>query len=142
MKNKKAFTLVELLVVIAIIGLLATLSVVALNNARLKSRDAKRVADVKQMQTALELYYNDMNLYPPDDMMRPTSTLGIYSTSTVGTSTYMAVIPTPPTPPVGPDAYTYTQDDSGASYSLQYELEGTVGNIVPGLHTATNAALY
>ena len=48
MKTKKAFTLIELLVVIAIIGLLATLSVLALSNARIKSRDAKRLADVKQ----------------------------------------------------------------------------------------------
>jgi len=140
--KKKAFTLIELLVVIAIIGLLATLSVVALNNARLKSRDAKRVADVKQMQTALELYYNDMNLYPPDSMVTPTNAFGIYSTSTNGTTTYMQTIPTPPTPPVGPDAYSYTQDESGASYSLRYLLEGTVGNITVGLHTATNAALY
>ena len=63
-KNKKGFTLIELLVVIAIIGLLSTLAVVALNNARQKSRDAKRVADVKQIQTALELFYNDCGGYP------------------------------------------------------------------------------
>ena len=63
--KKKGFTLIELLVVIAIIGLLSTLAVVALNSARAKARDAKRVGDVKQMQTALELYYNDNQSYPP-----------------------------------------------------------------------------
>jgi prepilin-type N-terminal cleavage/methylation domain-containing protein len=65
--NKKqffAFTLIELLVVIAIIGILATVSVIALNNARAKSRDTKRVADIKQLTTALALYYNDKKEYP------------------------------------------------------------------------------
>jgi len=53
--NKKGFTLIELLVVIAIIGLLSTLAVVSLNNARAKARDAKRLSDVKQLSTILEL---------------------------------------------------------------------------------------
>ena len=57
--RQKGFTLIELLVVIAIIGLLSTLAVVALNSARAKARDAKRVADIKQVQTALELFFND-----------------------------------------------------------------------------------
>ena len=47
-----------------IIGLLATLSIIALNTARAKARDAKRIGDIKQIQTALELYYNDNNSYP------------------------------------------------------------------------------
>ena len=64
-QKKSAFTLIELLVVIAIIGILSTLAVVALQNARSKARDSKRVADVKQIQTALELYFNDNGLGSP-----------------------------------------------------------------------------
>ncbi len=64
MKNKKGFTLIELLVVIAIIGLLSTLAIVSLNTARQKSRDSKRQADVRTMQSAIELYINDNGAIP------------------------------------------------------------------------------
>jgi prepilin-type N-terminal cleavage/methylation domain len=60
----KAFTLVELLVVIAIIGLLSTIAVVAMTTARSKARDTTRIADIKQISTALEQYYSDNNGYP------------------------------------------------------------------------------
>ena len=61
---KKGFTLIELLVVIAIIALLSTLSVVALNSARVKARDARRVSDIKQIRTALEMYFDAKLEYP------------------------------------------------------------------------------
>ena len=66
MKNltKKGFTLVELLVVISIIGLLSTIAIVSLGSARAKSRDTKRIADMKQISTALEQYYSDLGGYP------------------------------------------------------------------------------
>ena len=64
--KQKGFTLIELLVVISIIGLLASIVLIALNDARAKARDAKRVADMKQLVTALNLYYNDnQDSYPP-----------------------------------------------------------------------------
>lgn len=63
-QSRSAFTLVELLVVIAVIGLLATIVAVSVNNARTKSRDVKRIADLKQIQTALELFYDNYNRYP------------------------------------------------------------------------------
>jgi len=63
-KNSGGFTLIELLVVIAIIGILSSVVLASLNSARMKARDARRVADLKQIQVALELYYDAQNKYP------------------------------------------------------------------------------
>jgi len=64
MTKQKGFTLIELLVVIAIIGLLASIVMVSLNSARTKARDAKRISDFKQIQTALEMFYDQVGKYP------------------------------------------------------------------------------
>ena len=52
MTNKKGFTLIELLIVIAIIGILATLAVVAFTGVQQRSRDSKRVADIRAVVSA------------------------------------------------------------------------------------------
>lgn len=65
--KQKGFTLIELLIVVAIIAILSSIVVVALGNARLKARDAKRVSEVRAIETALEEYYNDKGEYPPSD---------------------------------------------------------------------------
>jgi len=64
MHKNKGFTLIELLVVIAIIGILSSVVLASLNSARQKSRDAKRVSDIKQVQLALELYFDTNKAYP------------------------------------------------------------------------------
>ena len=61
---QKGFTLIELLVVIAIIGMLSSVVLASLNSAREKSRDARRLSDVRQLQTALELYFDSVS--PPE----------------------------------------------------------------------------
>jgi prepilin-type N-terminal cleavage/methylation domain-containing protein len=63
-KQQKGFTLIELLVVIAIIGLLASVVLLALGTARSKARDAKRLSDLRQIGTAMDLYYSSCNSYP------------------------------------------------------------------------------
>ena len=64
LKNKEGFTLIELLVVVAIIGILATVVLASLGSATSRATDAKKVAEIKQVQTALEIYHIDNGEYP------------------------------------------------------------------------------
>lgn len=63
--KKRGFTLIELLVVISIISLLSSIVLAAVNTASAKGRDAKRLADLRQVVNALELYRTQNNSYPP-----------------------------------------------------------------------------
>ncbi len=63
------FTLVELLVVIAIISVLATLLLLQLGIARGKARDAKRIADINQVRSAIEQYFDQNGNYLPTNTM-------------------------------------------------------------------------
>ncbi len=138
MKSKKpAFTLIELLVVIAIIGILATLAVVSLQNARKNARDAKRIADVKQMQTALELYYNDIGQYP--------LTGEIDTSIATGSNTYMATVPTAPTPAdgectEGDNNYTY-ESANGSTYTITFCTGAGVGGLSEGIKVASPSGI-
>ncbi|PKM91298.1 hypothetical protein CVU82_01720 [Candidatus Falkowbacteria bacterium HGW-Falkowbacteria-1] len=123
------FTLIELLVVIAIIGILATLAVVALQQARSRARDSKRVADIKQAQTALELFYNENGRYPTTEEWESGS---IVSSSTG--EVFMYNIPVAPTPADGDcsgpeNDYTYIPNIDNSDYDLNF----CVGNSPSGL---------
>ncbi|HQA83853.1 MAG TPA: prepilin-type N-terminal cleavage/methylation domain-containing protein [bacterium] len=126
---KKGFTLIELLVVIAIIALLSTLSVVALNSARVKSRDARRLSDIKQLHTALEMYFDQNQSYPTttgalgSGNFACLNSAGWAAVNCSGT-VYMQKVPTDPKNST-PFVYTYTPQGSGAtSYTIAYALEG------------------
>ena len=56
--KNKGFTLIELLVVVAVIALLSAVGLVAFQSGRQKSRDAKRLADMTQLATTMELFFN------------------------------------------------------------------------------------
>ncbi len=65
-KGFRGFTLIELLVVIAIIGLLSTIIAAPIQNARKKARDAKKIAEIKSVQLALDQYAEaNAGQYPP-----------------------------------------------------------------------------
>ncbi len=131
--KKKGFTLIELLVVIAIIGLLATLSIVALNSARVKARDTKRKADLKQIYNALQLYYDENGKYPPGPGYGVNS--WIYSSNEnwfSALSPWMATQPMDPinnsNRPFSNGSYTYIYGDvtaDGQGFTLIGQLENT-----------------
>lgn len=58
------FTLIELLVVVVILGILATIGLTFFTSSQMRGRDSKRKSDLKQIATALELYYSDYGVYP------------------------------------------------------------------------------
>lgn len=107
-KSNRGFTLIELLVVIAIIGILSSVVLASLNDARQKSRDAKRIADVKQLQLALELYFDSHASYPS-------------STSQLAPN-FISIVPTDP---LGGAAYSYAGLGSGATCT-DYHLGATL----------------
>lgn len=78
-------TLVELMVVFGLIGILITTLATATNfNTQIKrSRDAVRKNDLKQLQNALELYYDDNGAYPIPAL----SAGALWSSSEVGETT-------------------------------------------------------
>ena len=63
-KNFSSFTLVEMLVVVAVVGILASALLVSLGGSRAKARDARRISDLREVQNALELYYDREEKYP------------------------------------------------------------------------------
>jgi len=63
-KFYSGFTLIELLVTISIIAIISTVLLANFNAARERGRDAQRKADLKNISTALRIYYNDYGAYP------------------------------------------------------------------------------
>lgn len=115
--TKRGFTLIELLVVIAIIGLLASVVIASLSSARAKGRDARRLADLKSIQLANELFF-DAN--------------GQYASSTASLApTYITKVPVDPG---NQGAYWYVPLDTNStagtceSYHLGATLEAVSGS--------------
>ncbi|MES2967084.1 MAG: prepilin-type N-terminal cleavage/methylation domain-containing protein [Patescibacteria group bacterium] len=62
--QNNGFTLLELLVVLTIIGMLASIVIASISEAREKGRIAKAQAELNQLSIAMELLFNDTGYYP------------------------------------------------------------------------------
>jgi type II secretion system protein G len=113
MKNK-GFTLIELLIVLAIIGVLSSFLLANLIGARSRARDAQRKSDMRQMQSAFELYRSDQGTYPPAPL--PACGSGLVN----GATTYMQKIPCDP---LNTGQFVYSYATTGTTYTLTTCLE-------------------
>lgn len=125
------FTIIELLVVVAIIALIAAGALAALSGVREKSRDARRLADIKSIQTAFDLYVTNTRAFP-----NPTAAGGLclsgqdaISALLINASSIAAMPQDPLQNCSGNFHYHYTSID-GSTYTLSFFVEG--GN-VPGI---------
>ncbi len=105
LKTNFGFTLTELLVVVAIIGILSSVVLTSLSGTRERAKDGRRISDIKQIQLALELYYDINSSYPS----------GIYSGQLDG---FLNVSYDP-----NGSEYVYSQLSSGQDYALSATLQ-------------------
>lgn len=125
------FTLIELLVVIAIIGVLASIVLASLSGARAKSRDARRIADTKQIQLALELYYDATSQTYPT----ATATCDIAGGAFFGLQALVTggFIPSVPRDPQGTACYKYVTNATPTPANTVYHLSATLEQTNPAL---------
>ncbi len=122
-KNQSGFTLIELLVVVAIIGMLATIVLISLNTARTKARDARRLADLRQVALALEFYYDDNpnTGYPGVSGSNQWGDADSGMTKALQDGSYISVVPTDP----GVGVYQYWVASGNQSHVLKATLENS-----------------
>ncbi len=122
-KNKKGFTLIELMVVISIIGLLSSIVLASLKDARDKAANQKFKAEIMELVKALELYKADNGEYPYEKQASAVSTsnysAGMLNNQTETVTTgdallstllipkYIKKLPTPPNNSFSGPSWTY-----------------------------------
>lgn len=65
--KQKGFTLLELLLVIALIAILSTFVIATGRESFKRGRDTQRKSDIKNVASALDIFYSDYGIYPASD---------------------------------------------------------------------------
>ncbi|MCI0620053.1 prepilin-type N-terminal cleavage/methylation domain-containing protein [Candidatus Wolfebacteria bacterium] len=117
--HNRGFTLIELLVVIVIIGILSGIVLASLNESRAKSRDARRVQDLHQIENALAIYSANNGLYPVAATEVTLTGSDTASTALIGGG----MIPSMPQDPNNLAQYTYQTNAGGTTYTLGFCME-------------------
>lgn len=153
-KDSRGVTLIEMLTVVSIIGVLATIGNASYGEVRRLGRDVRRFGDIKQTQTALELYFASHNFYPGDGVPGPDGIIlgeggATALDDTHGWTTapegiiYTKISLGNPGPSGMPylyrslDANGNDCDANCASYEIQFISEGPMAGYEPGLHAVS-----
>ena len=128
--RKKGFTLIELLIVVSVIGILSGLIISVINPTKLRARarDSQRIADLKKIQTALELRFSDTRNYPTSASFARVTT----SLTSLSPGYYNGSLP------VDPNGYTALYS-CGGNYDYNYKTNaaGSIYVIVAKMETTS-----
>ena len=114
---KKGFTLIELLVVIAVIGLLASIVLVSVGPARGKARDARRESDIRQINLAMEMCYDDSSCGVAEGYIQVDG--GVNEVTEIGNYMPTDAVPKDPSD-TSPYQYTWTANATPYQYYCVY----------------------
>jgi len=113
-KEIKGFTLVEILISIAIVGIFTSIIFGSIAVSRAKARDNERIADMKEIELALALYYDVNREYPAD--------------ISVLAASGQKYLPEVPVDPKDGSEYVYNPLNNNRKYCLGVRLEGAIPN--------------
>lgn len=132
------FTLIELMIVITIIGLLSAMILVGLRRVQSLGRDTRRIADLQQIRTGLETYFNRNQFYPQLTNSSWTSAADPLPAALIGAGIGISNVPADPLNR-GSFVYTYSSQSPWTGYVLRALLEN---NDNPALRDDLDGTVY
>jgi len=128
-RSQRGFTLIEVMIVVAVIAILALILIPNFTNARAQAQTATCESNLREIATAAELYYSDVQSYPAAGNVTPTL-------FTNGSTIYLETTPVDPAAQVATTPYTFssTASSSTSGTSASYEID------CPGVHASFTLA--
>jgi prepilin-type N-terminal cleavage/methylation domain-containing protein len=126
-RSHSGFTLIEILIVVAIIAILSSVVLIGLGPTQKSGRDARRLSDLHEVQTGLELYYGKCGLYPSLSVTNGACPVCGYDVGYKDMSKALTDsnigISSVPQDPVSGHTYYYGTDQNCSKYLLMAKLE-------------------
>jgi general secretion pathway protein G len=125
--RQRGFTLIEVMIVVAVIAILALILIPNFTNARAQAQTATCESNLREIATAAELYYSDVQTYPISGNVSST----LFTAATSGT-VYLETTPIDPAASDPTQPYAFVQQQASALNNTQAGYTITC----PGIHAA------
>lgn len=122
-RNQAGFGLSDIIVAITIVSLGTSVSAAYLDDTMAAARDAQRMGNIKQVQTALNLYYDDNLVYPISSSDEPTIEAWQDMKVYLEDNQPWPYMPKVPVDPLDEGEYQFKYWSNGQVFKLIYETE-------------------
>ena len=122
-KNQSGFSLSGIIVAVTILSLATSVSATYLDDSLSAARDAQRMANIYQVQTALNFYYDDKLRYPISNSDEPTVQAWQEMKVALEQNQPQPYMPKVPDDPLNQGEYQFKYWSDGRVFKLVYETE-------------------